>query len=134
MSTKYPNKAEDWNLSWITHQRGPQNYINEAVEHECLLLPVQVKLSAKSSSKTVSNSATPVPRDKSNRLLGMFKFEVPRPPSSGGTRSICDELNDYMGEAETDFRRLWINPKFANFKIRRSAKKILATTPTSAPS
>ena len=41
-------------------------------------------------------------QDKSNRLLGMFKFEVPRPPS-GGTRSICDELNDYIGEAETDF-------------------------------
>ena len=63
----------------------------------------------------------------------MFKFEVPRPPS-GGTRSICDELNDYMGEAEADFRRLWINPKFANFKILRLARKIFATTATSAPS
>ena len=47
----------------------------------------------------------PVPGDKSNQLLGMFKFEVPRPPS-GGTRNICDELNDPMDEAETDFRRL----------------------------
>ena len=71
--------------------------------------------------------------DKSNRLLGMFKFEIPRPPS-GGTRSICDELNDYMGEAETDFRRLCINPKFANFKIRPLARKIFATAATSAPS
>ena len=57
------------------------------------------------SSKIVSNSTTPVPGGKSNRLLGMFKFKVPRPPG-GGIRSICDEPNDYMGEAETDFRRL----------------------------
>ena len=133
MSTQYTTKVEDWNLNWIAHHRSFQNYILQAVEHECLLLPVQVDPSVQSSSKTVSNSTTPVPGDKSNRLLGMFKFEVPRPPS-GGTRSICDELNDYMDEAETDFRRLWINPKFANFKIRRLARKIFATTATSAPS
>ena len=96
-----------------------------------MLLPVQVDPSVQSSSKTVSNSTTPVPGNKSNRLLGMFKFKVPR-PTSGGTRSICDELNDYMGEAETDFRRLWINPKFANFKILHLARKIFATTATSA--
>ena len=75
----------------------------------------------------------PVPVDESNRLLFMSKLEVPRPPS-GGTRSIWDELNDYMGEAETDFRRLWINPKFANFKMRRLARKICAQTATSVPS
>ena len=101
-------------------------------EAQMLVLTSASRTSMQSNSKTVSNSTTPVPGDKSNRLLGMFKFEVPRPPS-GGTRSICDELNDYMGEAETDFRRLWINPKFANFKIRRLAKKIFATTATSAP-
>ena len=39
-----------------------------------------------------------------------------------------------MGEAETDFRGLWINPKFPNFKIRRLARKIFATAVTSAPS
>ena len=131
MSTQYTTKAEDWNLSWISHQRGPQNYIIKAVEHEWLLLQVQVDPSVESSSKALSNSTTPVPGDKSNRLLGMFKFEVRR-PLSGGTRSICDELIDYMGEAETDFRRLWINPKFANFKIRRLAKMIFATTATFA--
>ena len=92
-------------MSWITHQRGFQDYIIEAAEHECLLLPVQVDPSVQSSSKTVSNSTTLVPGDKSNQLLGMFKFEVPWPPS-GGTRNIYDELNHYMGEAETDFRRL----------------------------
>ena len=132
MSTQYTIKPEDWNLSWKTHQRGPQNYIIEAMEHECLL-PMQIDPSVQSSSKTVSNSTTPVPGDKSNRPLGMFKFEVPRPPS-GGIQSICDELSDYIGEAETDFRKLWINPKFANFKIRRLARKIFATTATSAPS
>ena len=99
------------------------------------VFPVQVEPSVQSSSKTVKfklNSKTPVPGDKSNRLFGMFKFEVPRSPS-GGTRSICDELSDYTGEAETDFQRLWINPKFAHYKIRRIAKKIFATTATSTP-
>ena len=133
MSTQYTTKGEDWNLSWIKQQRSPQNYIIEAVEHECLLLLVQADQSVQSSSKTMSNSTNLVPGDKLNQLLGMFKFEVPRPPS-GGTRSIYDELNDYLGEAETDFRRLWINPKFANFKIRRLPRKIFATIATSAPS
>ena len=89
-------------MSWITHQRGPQNYIIEVVEHECLLSSMQVDPSVQSSSKTLLNSTTPVPGDKSNRLLGMFKFEVPR-PHSGDTRSICDELKDYMGDAGNRF-------------------------------
>ena len=114
MSTQYTTKAEDWNLSWITHQRGRQNYIIEAVEHECLLLLVRVDPSVQSSSKTVSNSTTPVPGDKSNRLHGGFKFEVPHPPS-GGTRSICDELNDYMAKQK---------PIFEGYELTQSSRTL----------
>ena len=103
------------------------------MEHECLLLPVIRHESECSSEPLAGPSSCSQSVTDSSNLDNMFKFDVPTTPEAE-CRSVADELSIYTRTQGKDFRKLWNMERFSDFAIRRVARKIFATTATSAPS